>query len=320
MATDTHRTAPAVFTLRSPIVGAIGGSETEVLSSRVFYPILIGGAHGRVGSTFLRRVLSTHPDISPVGHGETRLVEYAADLRTALAPDGAYSPRHGASALQEFRHKVEASIGSTPGIRAALDRLTGDLRATEMRWPGSKRTEVPALVTPSTLLKALGRCLSLLMFEIRIDPNRPIGCEKTPSNAQYIRFIRSSMPESRIVVLMRHPVDVALSHTQRDWGPTDPIDAARYTAAYFRRWRHVAESVPRGEFILIRHEELVESPEATMASIARFVGVEPLESWTQTVLQSVRRSADRRSSISPKVLSSVEEILSEEIQAAGYGA
>lgn len=299
---------------------AIGSSEAEAPSDRAFYPILIGGVHGRVGSTFLRRILSTHPDISPIGHGETRLVEYAADLRTALDPDGAYSPRHGAAALQEFRQKVEASIGSTQGIRGALDRLAKELRAIEMRWPGSRRSEVPAPTATGSLVQTLGRCVSHLMSEVRLDPSRDIGCEKTPSNAQYIRFIRSSMPEARIVVLVRHPVDVALSHTQRDWGPTDPIDAARYTSSYFRRWRHVAESVPSADFRLIRHEELVESPATTMASIARFVGVEPFESWTETAQQSVRSSADRRASISPDILRSVEDILGEEIQAAGYGA
>ena len=90
---------------------------------------------------------------------------------------------------------------------------------------------------------------------VALNPSLPVLCEKTPSNALYFQLLRRLVPGARMVGLVRDPIAVALSHTQRDWGPTDPVEAASYSAAYFRRWRML--EVQDQCCLVVRHEDLV---------------------------------------------------------------
>lgn len=283
-----------------------------------FRPVFIGGVHGRVGSTFLRRMLSAHPAVSAIGTGETRLIEYCADLEAALDPARGYNPQDAAIAVRAFRDHVSATLGSTPALRAPVNELEESLGCHETRLPGGVRMLVPDRVPDPDRHRAIGACVTSLLAAARLYPDREVGCEKTPSNAQYLDLIRTLLPDAPVVVLVRNPIHVALSHTQREWGPTDPVEAAQYTDAYFQRWKTVAASVPVGSYMIVRHEDLVAKPLDIASSIAAYLGIAPDPEWLDRIAREVRPPLDRLTSLTTRQRTRLCSILADSATDFGY--
>lgn len=111
--------------------------------------------------------------------------------------------------------------------------------------------------------------------------DRRVLIEKSPPNLIRMRFLQALYPEARFVVIVRHPVTVALA-TQKlatSWwmrrvGRRAPIEAtlAHWVAAH----RLMLEDLPQVEHRhLLRWEDLCRDPSAQMAAVAAFVGIEP---------------------------------------------
>ena len=171
-----------------------------------------------------------------------------------LLADVAYCPAGAVSALAGFAAHVRETLGDTPELRVAFEQLEHSLGVGYMRLPGRPRLPLPAPQAEEPLAATLGAFVLQAFSAAALNPALPVLCEKTPSNALYFPRLCRILPEARIVVMVRDPVAVALSHTQRDWGPTDPLEAASYTAAYFRRWRLMAIEDER--CLVVRHETL----------------------------------------------------------------
>lgn len=110
------------------------------------------------------------------------------------------------------------------------------------------------------------------------------------------RAISSQVPEAQIVVILRHPVDRALSayaHLRRDGDEESPTFAAalaeeeaRKAAGYDRLWRyrecgHYArhltpwlERFPPEQLHIVLFEDLVSAPDALGRDIVHFLGLE----------------------------------------------
>jgi hypothetical protein len=108
----------------------------------------------------------------------------------------------------------------------------------------------------------------------------------------------SLVPEARLIVLLRHPIDRAYSHywLNRARGREDlDFDSAiaaearrvgngglneRFWYSYLGRGRYAAQlqalslRYPRGQVLIHLFDELRDAPTATYASICRFIGVE----------------------------------------------
>ncbi|MFI2346450.1 sulfotransferase family protein [Streptomyces sp. NPDC019443] len=175
---------------------------------------------------------------------------------------------------------------------------------------------MPAPMQEPDLARALGRFIAEAFRLVALDPLRPVLCEKTPSNAQYVRRLQLLLPESRVVVMVRDPMAVALSHTQRDWGPTDPVEAAAYTAAYFRCWREFAPHAQN--CFVVRHEDLVAEPARTLSAVIRFLGLRQDAAWLRCASDEIRPSTDRVGALPDVVAAQMRARLAEEAREFGY--
>ena len=143
----------------------------------------------------------------------------------------------------------------------------------------------------------LNRASYLALFEGAGNDDR-VG--EASSNYLYdplaAQAIFSQLPEARIVFILRHPVDRALSayrHLRRDGDERSAsltaalaAEASRKAAGYDRLWRylecgHYAEHLtpwmarfPRGQLHIATFEELVSDPDALGRDIGRFLGLE----------------------------------------------
>ena len=106
------------------------------------------------------------------------------------------------------------------------------------------------------------------------DLDRPVLLEKSPPHLTKTRFLQAMFPGCWFVVVTRHPIAVACA-TQK-WSATRPD---RLIAHWMRCHRILAADRPSLEHVhLLRYEDLVVSPDAELARIFTFLGMEAVPS------------------------------------------
>ena len=278
--------------------------------------IFVAGIHGRTGTSLVKRLLCWHPQVSAVSGGETQIFEALSELWPTLLDDVAYTPSVSATALAAFVQHVRGKLGETPELQRAINELYRNLDVHYMRLPGHPRLPIAPPATHQVLIKAMATFVTESFRAAALDPSRPVLCEKTPSNALYLPRIKLLFPDSRGVVMVRNPVDVAFSHTRRDWGPTDPVQAAKYTAAYFRRWRDARGA--DSKWIVIRHEDVVSKPIQIINQIIAHVQLDSSSEVTRRTWTEVRPSVDLRTTVPADVLKAMHYHLNEFLEEFGY--
>ncbi len=146
------------------------------------------------------------------------------------------------------------------------------------------------------------------------DMSRPLLVEKSPPNLIMGRFLQELFPGSRLVVVLRHPVVVALSTvkwrrlaSRRWWRYTTVHSLVRH---WFRAYDLLREDAPHlGRLHVLRYEDLLADPSAELARLQEFLGLAtPLASqsfvaghsdryqqrWEQMLGRPVARRVRRR--------------------------
>jgi Sulfotransferase family len=244
------------------------------------------------------------------------MIEAICELWPMLLADVAYTPAAAMSALAGLAAHVREVFGDTPELRAALGQLESSLGVTFVRLPGRPRLPLPRPQDQNALAATLGKFVLNVFSATALKTSMPVLCEKTPSNALYFMRLRRLIPTARIVVMVRNPVAVALSHTQREWGPTDPLEAASYSAAYFRRWRLMAIEDER--CLVVRQEDLVTEPERVFSHMLDHLGLRHVDTFVRQACEELRPSLDRRPRLSSRQLQAVQARLSDDLLAFGY--
>jgi tetratricopeptide (TPR) repeat protein len=120
---------------------------------------------------------------------------------------------------------------------------------------------------------------------------RPFIIEKLPLNYLYLGAIRRALPQARLVLVSRSPIDVCFAMYRTLFGEAYPFtydfeDLARYYAAYSRlvaHWRGtLGDSLHE-----VRYEELVSDPVRASATLARACGLE----WRDSAVEGERDGA-----------------------------
>lgn len=106
--------------------------------------------------------------------------------------------------------------------------------------------------------------------------------DKLPMRFLHVGLIHRVFPSARILFALRHPCDVVLSNFMQNFAPNEftiHLDTVQdCTAMYVRTmglWRRIEDLLPL-RLQYARYEALVAAPEAEMASLCAFLGVEPV--------------------------------------------
>ena len=103
------------------------------------------------------------------------------------------------------------------------------------------------------------------------DLSKRFLVEKSPPNLVMTRFLQELFPDARFVVMVRHPVVVALSTQKWRRGQSLGRTVRHWTAAH----AVMREDLPwLNHAILIRYEELVADSAGTLARLQRFLGLD----------------------------------------------
>ena len=133
--------------------------------------------------------------------------------------------------------------------------------------------------------------------------------------------IDTVLPNRRIILLTRDFRDNLLSITKKDFGPIEPLVAARYVkdrfAFYDAEYRRTAPE----ERLHVRYEELLQEPDAFVARFGEHFGLRAQGNSPPPVDKTrIRRHNVRKwASLTPRELAQCEAILRDELHSYGYG-
>jgi hypothetical protein len=193
--------------------------------------VFVGGLH-RSGTTALARMLADHPQIS--GLERTGVREDEGQHVQDVYPVAQTHGGPGRFARRGAAHLTEASPLLRPDPEAAGDRM---LTAWMPYW----------------------------------DLERPFLVEKSPPNLIMGRFLQAAFPQSCLVVVVRHPVVVALS--TKKWAPRTSWE--RLVEHWFLAHDQLAADAPAlRRLLVLRYEDLMEDPQPQLERVRAFVGLD----------------------------------------------
>src|SRR4051812_32224235 len=138
--------------------------------------------------------------------------------------------------------------------------------------PGAHLTEGSALATPANADRLWSA------WSAHWDLSRPVLVEKSPPNLLMTRFLQALFPNARFLVIVRHPVAVALS--TRKWRRTTPLlQLVEHWVAAHETFLADAPSI--AHLHVVTYEHLVTNPHDVLPAIADFLELDsPLSSTT----------------------------------------
>lgn len=311
-------------------------------------PFFVAGT-GRCGTSQLLRVLGEHPEVHALQWESRFLVDPGGFEDLARALTVAYTPYHADDALRRLAwlmgerltgNSSEAFRGwgladeiGADLYRAAADRLWDRLTWYEFdetvpplsyrygRWqyaPGEARVHrrvVARYFSDRAELIAVLRDFTDGLFGAMADrAGKRTWCEKTPLNLLSIPFLRELFPEATVVVIMRHPYQVAASHLDQPWAPSTPDGALNWLAPIYRRWLAQRPALMEDwGYVEVKAEELAAQWPVSRRELIRRLGLPgPGTSSTFSVRslnrRDVRLDAAQRSQFAARLAWAAEQL------------
>jgi hypothetical protein len=217
---------------------------------------------GRSGSTFLQRLLNTHPEIILFGEHEGFLRGIRSAYQQLAAP-------RTVALLETGRRRLGAILGAEP--------VTDTPGGWSIEWTNALR---PADVAPS-----FARFVRDLVYPpaIRSPSHRYWGFKEIRYGIDDLRFLETVFPESRFLMLARDPVAVYRSQCRLGWARE--VGAAKAAADFHHDFSALANAWEAcretngigGRTQLVCYERLVADPLAHLDLIASWLGIAPFD-------------------------------------------
>ncbi|MCL4560790.1 MAG: sulfotransferase [Chloroflexi bacterium] len=228
------------------------------------YPVFIGG-HPKSGTSLVRSLLDAHP----------QLVVYPEESmffrRFLPETQGCSLEEKLALADRLLTHIFEWSQSNPPPHQAGmLDRDYSDVPVDgvrqEMRRLVSQQYRHDGDLLSAAVL-AFGRVTG------KINENTLRWVEKNPFNEYYCEQIFKWWPNALFIHVVRDPRDNFVSYQRKhtDWSAVTFSESwSRSTYAGLSN----QEKYGTEHYWILRYEELTESPEKTLSTLCRFIGIE----------------------------------------------
>lgn len=131
---------------------------------------------------------------------------------------------------------------------------------------GAHLTELPPVVAAATATTLFEQ------WSPHWDLDRPVLAEKSPPNLIRMRYLQSLFPGARFVTIMRHPLEVALAQRKRV-GRQPVWSLMQHWVRCHDTMAADAEHVEH--HLVVRYEDLLRRPDATLAEVLQFLGLPP---------------------------------------------
>jgi hypothetical protein len=205
------------------------------------FPFIVGV--GRSGTTLLRAILDSHPDMAIPGESHF-IPEFVGHARR-------YGQR-GAFLWERF--------------------LLDLARHPRFRMWGLPEDRVLTLFRqePPASFAAAFRRLYALFAEVR---GKARYGDKTPAYVNRMPMLARLFPEASFIHLVRDGRDVALSRLDHPTMSASPLELAILWKRGVEKGRRAGRGLGPGRYLEIRYEDLVEEPEALTRSVCSFINL-----------------------------------------------
>lgn len=106
---------------------------------------------------------------------------------------------------------------------------------------------------------------------VNLDGN--IFIEKSPPNLLKTRFLQSVFPNSKFVIILRHPIAVA--YATKKWSKTSIPSLLEHTLLSYETF--LKDAAMLNSFHILRYEDFVKAPDETMVNIYKYLDLEPIK-------------------------------------------
>ncbi|MEO6469610.1 MAG: sulfotransferase [Acidimicrobiia bacterium] len=242
-----HRTGRAQAVC---IIRALMGTSDAPASGRAHDPFIFLMGHERSGTTMLRAMLDSHPDVAvpPEAHSVAAMLRGSEPLDldrrlNEFATDKYFADwQLPVQSLEVLRHD--------PRVRTTADAVAG-FYATYAAAHGKARY-----------------------------------ADKTPSHLVELELLADRFPNAQFLHIVRDGRDVAASMVTMDFGASQFAEAARTWRHKIMRAHGVGTALGSHRYLEIRYEDLVVDPEGTLRAACAFLGLE----YTPAMLDYHRRA------------------------------
>ena len=225
------------------------------------------------------RAMARHLSVRP------EAVEPAADAASPIFLIG--FPRSGTTLL-------ESILDSHPGLRTLQEKpAAAAVEQAFLALGGGDSTALDRLTEAE-----VAHLRQVYQDEAARHVALPAGCrlvDKLPLNLVRVPLLWRIFPESRFILAVRHPCDVALSCLMQDFGANDAMagftsleSIADIYARVMESWREYCDRLPV-HWQRIRYEDLVADFEPEARRLLDFLGME----WDDAVLDHTRHAQAR---------------------------
>ncbi|HEY5337387.1 MAG TPA: sulfotransferase [Rhizomicrobium sp.] len=187
-------------------------------------------------------------------------------------------PRSGTTLVERMltNHPDVVSVEEPSDFVAALMEV-----ARTAHIPPGKDT----LIRGSLLLD-LDRVAQRYLERVRPEGSFPRFIDKFPQNYLYAGLIHAALPDAKIVLLRREPMDSCFAMYRAFFSGAYPFsydlgELAQYYVAFDRLCTHWRATLPKSVLMELQYEDLVRNPESTARELLAFVGL----SWSDAVAQ-----------------------------------
>ncbi len=298
---------PATYIIRALMgTSAVPPSPSaapEPVAGRAEDPFIFVLGHERSGTTMLRAMLDSHPDLAvpPEAHSVVHLLGHQVrpldldEILTAFAHDKYFADWQLAPADLEF-------LRTDPRVRTRADAIAG-------------------------LYAAYARA-----------HDKPRVADKTPSHLAEMQLLAERFPNAKFLHIVRDGRDVAASMVTMNFGSSEFAHAARIWRLRIVRAHELGRSLGPDRYCEIHYEDLVADPVATLQAACAFLDLpyddamlryheraeELLDGVRHTHhIQGIRRPPTRglrdwHVDVSPHDLAVFDEIAGEALDVLGY--
>jgi hypothetical protein len=233
------------------------------------HPLFVCGVH-RSGTTLLRDLLDGHPELTVLPSEGSFLTNFAARLNR-MPPE----ERESFLGIRWIRRLINPinqppywSLGpSTVSASPYVDFA----RAYRCWYRIAEKNFAPAITFRPHLV------VMLAYATCSREPDGGLSArywvDKTPANEKYLQKIWREMPEARIIQMIRSPENVFLSRKRME-----PLLDLRSCLRDLHTSYKTAmkQSIKNnGRYLVVRYEELCETPQPIILKITEFLGIGP---------------------------------------------
>ena len=129
--------------------------------------------------------------------------------------------------------------------------------------------------SPTELCRYFHRYLSSLYTHMLEAADKSTFVDDNTWSIMYAKEFHEILPDSHMIHMVRHPLDVIASMMKQTWCPSDPILCARW---YDNIMQAINTATARDkEYLEVRYEDLVFDTKTELASICGYTGLNYLD-------------------------------------------